>query len=115
MAGFCPTWTWTQRGTLQWSMNCSPKSTSPAKTSFRATTIKFNAFDQIPDAPRDTYFEIIGVVNDVKNMGVQESPEPESAFLPYTITGLGSRVILIKGTASDPPTAMLGNLTSQDF
>ena len=62
--------------------------------------IKFNAFDQLPDTPRDAYFEIIGVVSDFKNRGLQNLPAPE-AFVPYTISGIGSRTILAR-TALDP-------------
>jgi putative ABC transport system permease protein len=62
--------------------------------------IKFNVFDELPDTPRDAYFEIIGVVTNFRNRGLLESPSPE-AFLPYTITGFGDRVILAR-TAVDP-------------
>jgi putative ABC transport system permease protein len=63
-------------------------------------TIKFNLLDQVPDAPHDVYFEIIGVVADAKNQGLQESPMPE-AFVPYTITGAFDRGILVR-TSSEP-------------
>jgi len=62
--------------------------------------IKFNDFDELPGTPRDAYFEIIGVVTNFKNRGLLEPPLPE-AFLPYTITGFGGRVILAR-TAVDP-------------
>jgi putative ABC transport system permease protein len=62
--------------------------------------IKFNVFDELPGTPRDAYFEIIGVVTNFRNRGLLESPSPE-AFLPYTITGFGDRVILAR-TAVDP-------------
>jgi putative ABC transport system permease protein len=47
-------------------------------------TIKFNEFDRQPDSPRDTYFEIIGVVADYRNAGVKNQPVPE-ALMPFTI------------------------------
>jgi putative ABC transport system permease protein len=62
--------------------------------------IKFNDFDELPGTPRDAYFEIIGVVTNFKNRGLLEPPLPE-AFLPYTITEFGGRVILAR-TAVDP-------------
>jgi putative ABC transport system permease protein len=62
--------------------------------------IKFEAFDRLPDAPHDTYFEVIGMVADFRNRGLQESPRPE-AFLPYSITAVGERFIVAK-TAVDP-------------
>ena len=37
-------------------------------------------------------FEIIGVVSDAKNQGIQEPPMPE-AFIPYTVTGAFERGI----------------------
>ena len=38
--------------------------------------------------PTNPWFEVVGVVSDVKNRGVEEEPVPE-AYLPYTITGFG--------------------------
>jgi hypothetical protein len=35
-------------------------------------TIKFNIFDELPGGPKDTCFEIIGVVGDFKNVGLQD-------------------------------------------
>ncbi len=49
-------------------------------------------------------FQIIGVVADVKNQGVQEPAGPE-AFIPYTITGAFERGILVR--TSGEPMAML--------
>jgi len=64
-------------------------------------TIKFKVLDIVPDAPHDAYFEIIGIVGDVKNNGLQEAPMPE-AFMPYTITGVArSRAILVR-TSTEP-------------
>ncbi len=63
-------------------------------------TIKFNLLDLLPDAPHDAYFEIIGIVRDAKNRGLRNSPMPE-AFIPISISGAGSRGILIR-TATDP-------------
>jgi putative ABC transport system permease protein len=40
-------------------------------------------------------FEIIGVVSDAKNQGVQDPPMPE-AFIPYTVTGAFERGILAR-------------------
>jgi len=62
--------------------------------------IKFNAFDQIPDAPHDAYFEIIGIVGDFKNDDLQHPPLPEG-FIPYTFANYGRRGIMVK-TAGDP-------------
>ena len=63
-------------------------------------TVKFNLLDRQPDAPHDAYFEIVGIVRNIKNQGVKDSPLPE-AFVPYTITGAFVRGILVRTTA-DP-------------
>ncbi len=62
--------------------------------------IKFELFDRLPQSPKDQYFEIIGIVADAKNRGLQEAVAPE-AYLPYTVTGAGERGILIR-TAVEP-------------
>ena len=62
-------------------------------------SIKFNLLDVVGGATKDAYFEIVGVVADVKNRGV-EGTDPE-AFLPYTITGSFARGILVR-TAVEP-------------
>jgi putative ABC transport system permease protein len=49
-------------------------------------------------------FEIIGVVADAKNRGIQEPPGPE-VFIPYTMTGGFERGILVR--TSGDPAAML--------
>jgi len=62
--------------------------------------IKIDALDHVPDAPHDASFEIVGVVGDAKNQGLERPVMPE-AFLPYTITTIGQRAILVR-TAADP-------------
>ena len=57
--------------------------------------IKFKVFDLIPDAPHNTYFEIVGVVNSVKNRGLRDSPAPQ-AYLPYTTFGTPDGNILVR-------------------
>jgi putative ABC transport system permease protein len=52
--------------------------------------------DKVPDPT----FEIIGVVADARNRGLQDPPGPE-IWLPYTITGTAPRGILVR-TAQDP-------------
>ena len=57
--------------------------------------IKFNLLDELPQSPKDQYFEIIGVVADAKNRGLQQGIEPE-AYLPYSVTSAGERGILVR-------------------
>jgi putative ABC transport system permease protein len=52
------------------------------------------------DPVRDAWFEIIGVVADVKNQGLQQPILPE-VWVPYTVTGAARRGILVR-TAGDP-------------
>jgi putative ABC transport system permease protein len=52
------------------------------------------------DPVTNPVFEIIGVIGDAKNQGIQEAPMPE-AFIPYTITGAFERGILVR-TAREP-------------
>ena len=59
-------------------------------------TVKFNVLDRVPDAPHGAYFQIVGIVSDMKNQGLRDAPMAE-AFMPYSITGIGTgRVILVR-------------------
>jgi putative ABC transport system permease protein len=64
--------------------------------------IKFKLLEKMPDgqAVSDPVFEIIGVISDAKNQGIQDPPMPE-AFIPYTVTGAFERGILVR-TATAP-------------
>jgi putative ABC transport system permease protein len=62
--------------------------------------IKFSTFEEwAADWPRDAYFEIIGIIADAKNTGLQDAPRPE-VYLPYTVTGTGPRMIMAKTASS---------------
>ena len=61
--------------------------------------IRLTDFETLPDWPREPYFEIIGVIGDAKNRGLEEAPRPE-VYLPYTLTGSGSRGILVRSVVS---------------
>jgi len=56
--------------------------------------------DKVPEP----MFEIIGVVSDAKNLGLQDPPMPE-IWIPYTVTGSISGGILMR-TAKDPLTML---------
>ena len=62
--------------------------------------IKFELLDRLPQSTKDQYFEIIGIVADAKNRGLQQAVAPE-AYIPYTVTGAMERGILIR-TAVEP-------------
>ena len=70
--------------------------------------IKINMLESIPDAPvKDALFEIIGVISDAKNQGIQDPPMPEM-FVPYTITGAFERGILVR--TSVPAMSLLNSV-----
>jgi putative ABC transport system permease protein len=58
----------------------------------------------IPDPVADPTFEIIGIVADAKNQGLQDPIMPE-LWVPYTITGFGERGVLVR--TSVEPMSML--------
>lgn len=61
--------------------------------------IKFSTFEEwAVDWPRDAYFEIIGIISDAQNTGLQDAPRPE-VYFPYTVTGTGPRKILVRTTS----------------
>jgi len=63
--------------------------------------IKLSMLETVPKPPvKDPVFEIIGVVADAKNQGIQDPPSPE-VWIPYTVTGAFERGILVR-TAKDP-------------
>lgn len=65
--------------------------------------VKFDFLDQLTKAPRDTYFEVIGIVSDFYNNGV-EAPEttiPEG-FLPYTVSVQGDQGIALQTQIAAP-------------
>ena len=55
---------------------------------------------EFDDPVKDPTFEIIGLVADVKNQGLQEPVRPE-IWVPYTVTGSAFRGILVR-TANEP-------------
>ncbi|MGB8472960.1 MAG: ABC transporter permease [Candidatus Acidiferrum sp.] len=56
--------------------------------------------ESAPDPVHDAWFEIIGVVADVKNHGLQDPADPE-IWVPYTVTGSFERGVLVR-TANEP-------------
>jgi putative ABC transport system permease protein len=70
--------------------------------------VKINMLESMPDSPvKDPVFEIIGVISDAKNQGIQDPPMPE-VFVPYTITGAFERAIMVR--TSTPPLSLLNNV-----
>ena len=66
--------------------------------------VRFGDYETWPDWPRDPYFEIIGVVADAKNTGLQEPSRPE-IYLPGTLASAPPRGIMVS-TTSYPDTIL---------
>jgi putative ABC transport system permease protein len=62
--------------------------------------VKIAQLAEFEDAVKEPTFEIIGLVADAKNRGLQDPPEPE-IWVPYTVTGSAFRGILVR-TAKEP-------------
>jgi putative ABC transport system permease protein len=63
--------------------------------------IKIKMLETLPNGKvENPLFEIVGVISDAKNRGIQEPPEAEM-FIPYTVTGAFERGILVR-TRSEP-------------
>ena len=70
--------------------------------------VKLNMLETRLNPPvKDPVFEIVGVVADAKNQGIQEPIMPE-IFVPYTVTGAFGRGILVR--TSKDPLAMLNTV-----
>jgi predicted permease len=66
--------------------------------------VRFSDYETWPDWPHDPYFEIIGVVADAKNTGLQDPSRPE-IYLPGTLAGAPWPGIMVS-TTSYPPTIL---------
>jgi putative ABC transport system permease protein len=70
--------------------------------------IKFTLLETLPNGKvQDPVFEIVGVISDVKNRGIQDPPMPE-ALVPYTVSGAFERGILVR--TSTAPEALLNSV-----
>jgi putative ABC transport system permease protein len=66
--------------------------------------------ENYPDKVMDAWFEVIGVVVDAKNNGLQDPTGPE-LWVPYTMTGSGGRGILVRTTQE--PMSMLKSVQQE--
>ena len=69
--------------------------------------IKLNVLDEIPQVPHDAYFEIVGVVSDARNRGIQDPIQPQ-IFFPYSFTGFGDRTIIVRSAVN--PALLIRNI-----
>lgn len=71
-------------------------------------SVRFTLLENLPEQPvANPVFEIVGVISDAKNRGIQESPMPE-AFVPYTLTGAFNRGVMIRTHSA--PEALLNSV-----
>ena len=66
--------------------------------------VRVGQLAEFDDKVADPTFEIIGLVADAKNLGLQDPPKAE-IWVPYTVTGSAFRGILVR-TAQEPMTMM---------
>src|SRR6184192_3309115 len=66
--------------------------------------VRIAQLEQFEDPVKEPVFEIIGLVADVKNRGLQEPIQPE-IWVPYTVTGSAFRGILVR-TEKEPRTML---------
>jgi len=71
--------------------------------------IRLKQLESLPEggAVDNPVFEVIGVIGDAKNRGIQDPPGPE-IFIPYTMTGAFERGLLIRTEGN--PAAMLNSM-----
>jgi len=72
--------------------------------------VKFKAFDQMPETPHNAYFEIVGLVNDVKNDGLDHPSLPE-LFVPFSIASPPFAGLLVRTNVE--PQALLANVRQE--
>jgi putative ABC transport system permease protein len=63
-------------------------------------TVTFALLDQMSPPDKRAPFEIVGVVGDARNAGVEDDVQPQ-AFVPYTLSALPTAAIVVK-TNVDP-------------
>jgi putative ABC transport system permease protein len=66
--------------------------------------VRINQLAEFEDKVPEPVFQIIGVVADAKNHGLQDPPGPEM-WIPYNVTGSAARGVLVR-TAKDPLTML---------
>jgi len=69
--------------------------------------IKLAGLETLADSVKEPWFEIVGVVADVTNQGLQAPVEPE-VWVPYTVTGSGAQVLLVR--SQQTPTALMNDV-----
>jgi putative ABC transport system permease protein len=66
--------------------------------------VRLASLETLADPVRDPWFEIVGVVADVRNVDLQETVEP-AVWVPYTVTGSGAQALMVR-TVQEPASMM---------
>src|SRR5260370_30999678 len=69
--------------------------------------VKLGVVEAIADSVHEPWFEIVGVVADVTNNGLQAPVDPE-VWVPYTVTGSGAQVLLVR--SQQTPMALMNDV-----
>jgi putative ABC transport system permease protein len=69
--------------------------------------VKLAGLETLADPVREPWFEIVGVVADVTNNGLQAPIEPE-VWVPYTVTGSGGQVLMVR--SQQTPMALMNDV-----
>ncbi|MBV9613026.1 MAG: ABC transporter permease, partial [Acidobacteriaceae bacterium] len=66
--------------------------------------VKLVRLEQAPEPVPNPWFEIVGIVSDLKNHGVQEAVVPE-AYAPVSIAGFGEYMFYLRAVSNPAPIA----------
>jgi predicted permease len=69
--------------------------------------VRLNVLQTAPEPVKDAVFEIVGVVSDSRNDGVDRPPLPE-VFVAHTLTGAFERLIMLRTTGN--PLALINSV-----
>jgi len=69
--------------------------------------VKLPQLETVADPVRDPWFEIVGVVGNVTNQGLQAPIEPE-VWVPSTVTGSGAQVLMVRSQQN--PMALMNDV-----
>jgi putative ABC transport system permease protein len=72
--------------------------------------VKFGFLERVPEKI-SAWFEIVGVVADQKNQGLQQPVRP-AAYIPFTVTGFANRGVLLR-TLGDPHTLSFSSIQAK--
>jgi putative ABC transport system permease protein len=66
--------------------------------------VRLSRLESLGDPVKEPWFDVVGVVADVTNLGLQAPTEPE-VWIPYTLTGSEAQVLMVR-SGQDPTLLM---------